>query len=416
MSDAVAYVDEGAAAQRAYYYLLSKKPVLSSDRTKTNPVTNKINIFGGCCRLAIAAKTATRRSVDAVVVRGQEPGKTGRRIAMFKPFMRSAVVALALLPVAAAAEPIKLKLAFFSSDRANVYLAAIKPFVDAVNAEAKGLIAIEVHFSGALGKAQAEQAQLVLDGKADIAFVTPGLTADRFPDNAVIELPGLYRDMREATLVYTRLTAADALRGYEDFFVIGAFASEPQSIHTRQRVTSLDDLKGMKIRANNPMQAATLAKLGMVPVIMPLNQVANAISAGTIDGAPMTQTILFEFGVSRVATFHFFLGVGGSPLAVLMNRKKFESMPARAQEVIRNYSGEWTAQRFIKNFDVVNLQMMEQLKSDPKRAVVFPSKSDMERAAAAFRAVTDEEMNRSPHSQELLRTAKSKIAGLRASE
>jgi TRAP-type C4-dicarboxylate transport system substrate-binding protein len=335
---------------------------------------------------------------------------------MFKPLMRCAVIAFALAPVASAAEPIKLRLAFFSSDRANVYLAAIKPFVDAVNGEAKGLIDIEVHFSGALGKSQAEQAQLVLDGKADIAFVTPGLTPDQFPDNTVVELPGLYRDMREATLVYTRLTAADALRGYEDFFVVGAFTSEPQSIHTRRRVMSLDDLKGMKIRANNPMQAETLAKLGMVPVIMPLNQIANAISAGIIDGAPMTQTILFEFGISRVATYHFFLGIGGSPLAVLMNRKRFESLPARAQEIIRKHSGEWTAERFIKNFDVVNVQMMEQLKSDPKRAVVIPSKSDMEKAAAAFKAVTDEAMDKSPHSRELLRAAKSEITKLRASE
>ena len=335
---------------------------------------------------------------------------------MLKILMRCAIIALALLPAAAAAEPIKLKLAFFSSDRANVYLAAIKPFVDAVNGEAKGLIDIEVHFSGALGKSQAEQAQLVLDGRADIAFVTPGLTQDQFPDNTVVELPGLYRDMREATLVYTRLAAADALRGYEDFFVVGAFTSEPQSIHTRRRVMSLDDLRGMKIRANNPMQAETLAKLGMVPVIMPLNQIANAISAGIIDGAPMTQTILFEFGVSRVATYHFFLGIGGSPLAVLMNRKKFESLPARAQEIIRKHSGEWTAERFIKNFDAVNVQTMEQLKSDPKRAVVIPSKSDMEKAAAAFKAVTDETMDKSPHSRELLRAAKSEIAKLRASE
>lgn len=335
---------------------------------------------------------------------------------MLKILMRCAIIALALLPAAAAAEPIKLKLAFFSSDRANVYLAAIKPFVDAVNGEAKGLIDIEVHFSGALGKSQAEQAQLVLDGKADIAFVTPGLTPERFPDNTVVELPGLYRDMRGATLVYTRLTAAGALRGYEDFFVVGAFTSEPQSIHTRRRVASLDDLKGLKIRANNPMQAATLEKLGMVPVIMPLNQVANAISAGIIDGAPMTQTILFEFGVSRVATYHFFLGIGGSPLAVLMNRKTFESLPARVQEIIRKHSGEWTAERFIKNFDVVNVQMMEQLKSDPKRTVVIPSKSDMERADAAFKAVTDEAMDKSPRSRELLRAAKSEIAKLRASE
>jgi TRAP-type C4-dicarboxylate transport system substrate-binding protein len=335
---------------------------------------------------------------------------------MFRPFLRSAIVALALLPAAAAAEPIKLKLAFFSSDRVNLYFAAIKPFVDAVNGEAKGLIEIEVHFSGALGKAQAEQAELVVDGRADMAFVTPGLTADRFPDNAIIELPGLYRDMREATLVYTRLIAADALNGYEDFFVIGAFTTEPHSIHTRRPVASLDDLKGLKIRANNPVQAAALAKLGMIPVIMPLNQLASALSAGTIDGVPAMPPILFEFGISRIATFHYFLGVGGSPLAVVMNRKKFESLPAPAQAIIRKYSGEWTAERFIKTFEAFNRQTMEQLRADPKRTIVFPSKSDMATANVAFGAVTDEVMNRSPHSRELLREAKSELARLRTSE
>ena len=129
------------------------------------------------------------------------------------------------------------------------YHSAVKPFVDAVNAEAKGLIEIEVHFSGALGKSQAQQPQLVLDGVADIAFVIPGMVPGRFSDNAVIELPGLYRSMREATLTYTRLIAANALRGYDEFFVIGAYGSELESIHARPPVTSLASLKGKKIRS-----------------------------------------------------------------------------------------------------------------------------------------------------------------------
>src|SRR5262245_45551046 len=98
---------------------------------------------------------------------------------MLNTWMRSAAIALALLPAAAAAEPVKLKLAFYTSDRASVYHAAVRPFVDAVNAEAKGLVEIEVFFSGALGKSQAQQPQLVLDGVADIAFVIPGMALDR---------------------------------------------------------------------------------------------------------------------------------------------------------------------------------------------------------------------------------------------
>jgi TRAP-type transport system periplasmic protein len=46
----------------------------------------------------------------------------------------------------------------------------------------------------------------------------------------VLELPGLFHDLREATLSYNGLIRANALRGYEDFFVIGAFSTGPGTI------------------------------------------------------------------------------------------------------------------------------------------------------------------------------------------
>ena len=143
----------------------------------------------------------------------------------------------------------KLKMAYFSSDRSTTYLAAIKPFVDAVNAEAAGLVQIDVGFSGTLGRDPAQQLQLVLEGTADLAFVVPGYTPARFPDNTIIELPGLFGGIREATLVYTGLIAAGELRGYDDLFVIGAFATEPETIYTRPPASSLAALEGMRIRA-----------------------------------------------------------------------------------------------------------------------------------------------------------------------
>ena len=68
----------------------------------------------------------------------------------------------------------KLTFSFFSSDREGNYLEAVKPFVDAVNAS--GVIHIDVYLSGALGRSYPGQAQLVLDGGADLAFLNPGLT------------------------------------------------------------------------------------------------------------------------------------------------------------------------------------------------------------------------------------------------
>jgi TRAP-type transport system periplasmic protein len=65
------------------------------------------------------------------------------------------------------------------------------------------LLQVEVYFSGALGKDIAQQPQLLLDGAFDIAFVIPGYTPNQFPDNALMELPGQFRDMREGSFIYT---------------------------------------------------------------------------------------------------------------------------------------------------------------------------------------------------------------------
>jgi TRAP-type C4-dicarboxylate transport system substrate-binding protein len=332
---------------------------------------------------------------------------------MIKIFVRCAMFGFVLLSSAASADPIKLKLAFFSSDRSLLYSAAIKPFVDAVNAEAKGVLEIDVHFSGALGRDPVQQVQLILDGSADIAFVAPGYTPNLFRDNVALELPGMFRNAREATLVFTRLIAAKALTGYEEFVVIGALSSEPETIHTRPAVASLGDLSGKTIRVNNLMEAAALEKLGMLPVLMPVNQISDALIGGKLDGAAVPPAMLFEFGIGRAASHHFFLRTSTAPLTLLMNRKTFENLPAQGQDIIRRYGGEWAAARFVDSYVAVNSQSEEKLKSDPRRKLVFPSQSDLDTAEVAYKAVTEEWLAKAPRNRELLKMVKMEIAKLR---
>jgi TRAP-type C4-dicarboxylate transport system substrate-binding protein len=333
---------------------------------------------------------------------------------MFKVLARCLLFSFVLLPAASAAEPIKLKMAYFSSDRTTTYLAAIKPFVDAVNAEAAGLIQIDVSLSGSLGKNPEEQLRLVLEGTADLAFVVPGYTPARFPDTTVIELPGLFSDIREATLVYTGLIASNELRGYDELFVVGAFATEPETIHTRPPAGSLEELRGMRIRANNPVQGAALARLGMVPVQMPINQASSAISSGKLDGAMVGPTPLMEFGISRVAPNHYLLGVSSAPLTVVMNRKKFESLPEQARQIIRNFSEGWTAERYIETYQAENDEAIDGLRQDPNRKVVVPSPSDLNRARAVFRSEIEAWSAADPRNRRLLAKVEAELGTLRA--
>lgn len=332
---------------------------------------------------------------------------------MLKPLLTCVLATVLMASSAARAEPIKLKLAYMLSDRTSLFVNMIKPFVDAVNVEARDQLEIEVHSSGVLGKVPSQQAQLVLDGVADIAFVIPGTSA-RFSDNGIIELPGLYSNLREASMVFTRLVAANALRGYEDFYAVGAFATEPESIHARKAVASLDDLKGMRIRSSSPIEAAALTRLGIEPVIMPATASADAISSGKIDGAAVAPALLQEFGIGRVTSYHYMLRTSVGPLVLLMNRKKFESLPESAQSIIRRYSGEWAVTRFADGYDVLNMQAVDRWKGDSRRKVITPTPSELDRASASFQTVIGDWAAKDSHHRKLLRLAEMEIVRYRS--
>lgn len=327
-----------------------------------------------------------------------------------------AAASIVLLPSLAAADPINLKLSFFTSDRSQIYQYSVKPFVDAVNSEGAGLVHIEVYFSGAISGDLSQQPQLAADGTADLAFIIPGRTPDRFHDTSVLELPGLFRDTREASRVFTELARDGTLSGYDYFYVVEGEVSGPESIHSRKPVASIADLNGLTIRVNNPMEAEVLQRLGAVPVLLSINQTTAAVSNGTIDGATFPPAMLFEFGVGRVATYHFMIGLGGAPMALLMNRKKFDSLPPAAQSIIRKYGGEWLSDYSTKKFDELDRQVLQTLEADPRRIVVFPGAADEKTIQGVYKDVIAQWAGSSDHNRELLARVRAELAKLRTSE
>ncbi len=314
----------------------------------------------------------------------------------------------------AQAQPVKLKFAIFSPDREVTYLTVFKPFAEAVNKESGGAIEIELFPNGALGRSPLQQAQMVLDGVADMAWIIASYTPGRFHDNEVFELPGMFRDLKEATLVFTRLVVGGKIKGYEDYYPIALFGTAPYSLHARTPINSIADIKGKKIRVSGAMEGETLKALGAVPIGMPVTEVPEAISRGTIDGTTSHPAPLVDFGISRVTSAHYFTRLGIVPLTVLMNRKKFDSLPKAGQDAIRKYSGDWTAARFNEGVGAYNDSVIKQLEADPKRKVVFPPQADLDAMQPAFKSVVDTWTAKSPRNKELLALVEAEIANVRA--
>lgn len=328
-----------------------------------------------------------------------------------------AVVLLALAafaPATAVAQPVTLKLAFFASDTEVNYAKAIKFWVDAVNADPAGAVKIEAFPNGALGKALPAQPQLVLDGVADIAFVNSALVPGRFPDDQVFELPGLVGNMKEGVALFDALLKSNSLRGYSDYFVVGSFMNANAHVFSRKPIKSVADLKGLKVRISGAVIGQTVKDLGVVPVLMPPNDVVEAMGRGTVDATTTVPAAVVDFGIDRVTSYDYLIPLGTNTFGVLMNRKKFESLPKAAQDQITKYSPNWLNETYVKNLSAYNSEVIDKFKADKKRTVVTPSAADEPVIKAAFAKVTADWVAKDPRNVELLTKARALLADIRA--
>jgi TRAP-type C4-dicarboxylate transport system substrate-binding protein len=306
-----------------------------------------------------------------------------------------------------------LKWTVFTPDNEVTFRTVMKPFAETVQRESDNAVVFDLFPNGALGRNPGSQPQMVVDGVADVAWVVPSYSPGRFPDTEVLELPGLFKDLRESSLVATRLNQRKDFNDYGDFYVIGMWGTAPYSIHTNFPVASIKDLKGKTIRASSKNESAALRAFGAVPIGMPVTEIPEAISRGTISGTTSHLSPFFDFGLDRVTNNHFFIGLGVVPLAILMNKKKFDALPQSARTVIERNAGDPLTNRWIESVTAFNEENLEKLKSNPKNKIVFPSEAQRDEAQKLLAPVRDAWVEASDRHRELKNALDTELAAVR---
>jgi TRAP-type transport system periplasmic protein len=310
--------------------------------------------------------------------------------------------------------PATLDIAFHAPAHSSTFTAGLQPFVEAVMHDAEGAVEIALHAEGSRGGLLTTQLHLLEAGGTDAAFVIPGFTPERFPDNFIFGIPGLFRDITEATLTYSRLVNAGLLRGHGDFHVIGAFCTEPFTLHAAKKLTCLDDLNGMKLRAANNADESMLKQLGADARIVPGDRIVAAIESGEIDGTTLHIGPLYDLGVDRVTSFDYLLRLGCAPLVILMSKRSLDRLPAPAQDSIRRHSGEAYAQNYARRVAAHHRELLAKLTSDPRRTRIEPPPAEIDAANAAFKPVVDAWLARDSRHARVLDAVTREIAELRA--
>jgi TRAP-type transport system periplasmic protein len=309
-----------------------------------------------------------------------------------------------------------LKWAVFTPDSEVTFRTVMKPYAEDVQRETNNAVMFDLFPNGALGRNPGQQPQMLIDGVADLAWVIPSYSPGRFPDTEVLELPGMFKDLREASLVSTRLNARGVLRDYGDFYVVGLWGTAPYSIHTNFPVNSIDDLKGKTIRASSKNESAALRAFGAVPIGMPVTEIPEAISRGTISGTTSHMSPFFDFGLDRVTNNHFFIGLGVVPLCVLMNRKKFDALPEASRKAIEHNAGDKITKMWIASITAYNAANLEKLKSNPKNKVVLPSQAELDEAQKLLAPVREEWVAANERHKELKTALDAELAKVREGE
>jgi TRAP-type C4-dicarboxylate transport system substrate-binding protein len=258
------------------------------------------------------------------------------------------VVLAAGAQVANAADSV-LRFATINAEQTAAYKDVLEPFARKVAVDSGDRIEVALKPLGGYGK-PADLFAMVERGEIEIAATVQGYSPGRFPQSSVMELPLMYETAISGTQAMWKLYQEGMLdRDYASVKVLGLHVLPPYGIFSAAMpIETLRDLRGMRVRTPSPTVAMALARLGMVPVAMPVNKIGNGLDAGTVDaitygwesltttGGTGDKQLVDQVKILVDAKF------AAPALMVVMNKATWEAMPADMRAVIERHAADLT--------------------------------------------------------------------------
>jgi TRAP-type C4-dicarboxylate transport system substrate-binding protein len=218
--------------------------------------------------------------------------------------------------------------------------------LDEIEKRTGGKIKCRMFVAEALGKA-AEHYSMVVTGRVEMGEIITGFAPGTFPLCEVLQLPFNWNSALEGSIVANDLLRKgfldETLR--KDAKVIAMNLTVPLKIWTKKPVSTLDGLKGLRLRVAGGLDIRTVEALGAAAISMPLPEVYPALERGVVDGGlySFENAMIFKYAE---ATKHVMdVPCGYAVRIVLMNRKLWDSLPRNVQatldEVFRYYEIHW---------------------------------------------------------------------------
>lgn len=238
---------------------------------------------------------------------------------------------------------IELKLAHFFPPTHPAETQLVAGWAEAISQATNGRVKI-VSYPGETLRKAADIYSGVRQGVSDIGLSCFSYNAGMFPVMEAFELPGIvYNSAKAASKAAWEGVKELNPKEVSDTKLLMIISTGPGDIFSKKPVKSLEDLKGLQIRATG-VSAETLGYLGATPVGMPQSDAYEALQKGVVDGNLAPLEVLKAWNHADVTDY-----ITKTPFLyntlfyVTMNLDKWNSLPEDIKQAITE-----TTERFFE--------------------------------------------------------------------
>lgn len=212
-----------------------------------------------------------------------------------------------------------------------------KVFAEELEARAPGAVKTEIYPASQLGSIP-RMAEGVLMGTIE-AFTTPtSFVTNIDPRFQAFDVPGLFKSPED---VHAAIHDPEYRQHLEEMFldkglrVIGAIYNSPTVLFTMDDVSTLDGVKGLKVRTfASPLQIEPMEALGATPLPLALSEVIPQLQSGGLDGMLVGMPILAAFKYYDVGKSILDMRFAEIVSVTLVNEDWFQMQTPEVQEAI----------------------------------------------------------------------------------
>jgi TRAP-type C4-dicarboxylate transport system substrate-binding protein len=255
----------------------------------------------------------------------------------------------------ASADVIKLKFAnYFGPTHMNSVM--MGKYCDELNKKLAGKVEI-TQYTGSTLLGPDKMAAGVLTGIADMGLSNLSYTRGRFPVMEIMELPLGFPSAWIAGHVANDFYQKVKPKDFNQYHVLMLSTSPINVVQTLDKpVKALEDVKGLRLRGTGRLGDIVKA-LGGIPVPIGTPDLYDSLKRSLIQGALLPAETMKGFKTGEILKYTTASWKVGSAYCfyVVMNKNKWNSLPADVQKVITDFSQEFV-ERWEKEWNNIDIE------------------------------------------------------------